>query len=204
MATQLLHAARALGMIAACIVLAAPVHAQERRHEERRDFGHERYANPHWVYDDRFHHNHYYPAAGYSVNLLPPGNIGITFRGGRLFFHAGVWYQAAGPAYVVVRPPVGVVVPMLPPAYATVWAGGRPYYYANDIYYAQGPGGYVVATPPMEAAAPQPAPLPQQAQGAPAQAPGSWYYCDSARAYYPYVQSCAEGWRTVPAAPPPR
>ena len=30
-----------------------------------------------------------------------------------------------------------------------------------------------------------------------------WYYCDSARAYYPYVQSCPGGWRMVPANPAP-
>jgi hypothetical protein len=28
-----------------------------------------------------------------------------------------------------------------------------------------------------------------------------WYYCDSARTYYPYVSSCPEGWRAVPATP---
>lgn len=28
-----------------------------------------------------------------------------------------------------------------------------------------------------------------------------WYYCDAARAYYPYVQGCARGWRMVPATP---
>lgn len=28
-----------------------------------------------------------------------------------------------------------------------------------------------------------------------------WYYCDSAQAYYPYVQQCYEGWRAVPANP---
>ena len=32
--------------------------------------------------------------------------------------------------------------------------------------------------------------------------PQSWYYCDSTQSYYPYAQNCAEGWRTVPAAPP--
>ena len=32
-------------------------------------------------------------------------------------------------------------------------------------------------------------------------APQSWYYCDSAQAYYPYAQSCPEGWRSVPATP---
>ncbi len=33
----------------------------------------------------------------------------------------------------------------------------------------------------------------------PVRPPGShWYYCESYRAYYPQVQYCPEGWRTVP------
>lgn len=28
-----------------------------------------------------------------------------------------------------------------------------------------------------------------------------WYYCDAAKGYYPYVPSCAGGWRMVPASP---
>jgi len=31
--------------------------------------------------------------------------------------------------------------------------------------------------------------------------PTNWYYCESARAYFPYVESCPEGWRSVPASP---
>jgi hypothetical protein len=114
-----------------------------------------------------------------------------------------VWYQQAGPGYVVVRPPVGVVVPVLPPAYSTVWAGGFPYYYADDVYYSAAPGGgYVVANPPTEeAAGPAPGPLAAAPQGAAPQA-ASWYYCDSTKTYYPYVTECKEGWRQVPATPP--
>ena len=29
-----------------------------------------------------------------------------------------------------------------------------------------------------------------------------WYYCDSAGAYYPWVDSCPEPWREVPVEPP--
>lgn len=32
-----------------------------------------------------------------------------------------------------------------------------------------------------------------------APAPAYWYYCQSAGAYYPYVQSCPEDWVPVPA-----
>ncbi len=28
-----------------------------------------------------------------------------------------------------------------------------------------------------------------------------WYYCDGAKGYYPYVQTCPGGWRKVPATP---
>lgn len=48
----------------------------------------------------------------------------------------------------------------------------------------------IVQSPPVEPIIVQPQPTAQ-----------NWYYCDSARAYYPYVQSCAEGWRAVPATP---
>ena len=180
--------------------------AQAQGHE-RREHERERFRTPHWVLDNRFHHNHYYPSVGYSLTVLPTGNIAVTFRSGRYFFHSGVWYQPVGAGYVVVRPPIGVVVPILPPAYTTVWVAGIPYYYANDAYYVPTPGGYAVAAPPMVAAAPAPqtppppAPAPQAAPGASAPS-GTWYFCESAKAYYPYVSECKEGWRQVPASPP--
>lgn len=34
-------------------------------------------------------------------------------------------------------------------------------------------------------------------------APGYWYYCASAAAYYPYVYQCPEGWQQVMPPPPP-
>jgi hypothetical protein len=44
---------------------------------------------------------------------------------------------------------------------------------------------------------------PQTPAPAPVQAPvQTWYYCESAKNYYPYVPSCPEGWRPVPAQPP--
>jgi hypothetical protein len=113
-----------------------------------------------------------------------------------------VWFQQAGPRYVVVRPPVGVLVPVLPPAYSTVYVAGVPYYYANDVYYIQQPGGYAVAEPPMVASQNPPPPASAPGSAAPPSSPGTWYYCASAKAYYPYVAECKEGWRSVPATPP--
>ena len=62
----------------------------------------------------------------------------------------------------------------------------RPYYY--PYYYPYYPPTVIVQQPVV--VSPQTAPV--------------WYYCAPARAYYPYVGTCPEPWREVPAAPPPR
>ena len=30
----------------------------------------------------------------------------------------------------------------------------------------------------------------------------SWYYCESKQDYYPYIQTCEGGWKTIPITPP--
>jgi len=159
---------------------------------------HEPHFEPHMRFDDHFHHDHFYPALGFGLATLPLGYVTVHHFDGDYYFHAGVWYRHDGPNYVVVEPPFGAVVPLLPPAYTTVWVGAVPYYYANGIYYAAAPGGYAVVQPPAN---PSVTPPVQAAGAAPAPA-GNWYYCDSAKNYYPYIQQCAEGWRSVPATPP--
>jgi len=175
----------------AALVIAGSAHAQRGVREHER----ERFRTDHWVYDNRFHHDHYYPAVGYRIGALPPGHLEVRFRGEPFWFHSGVWYHRVGPSFVVFRPPFGVIVPVLPPAYSTVYVGAVPYYYANDVYYVQKPQGYEVVAPPPPSEAPAAAAPPQQTAG-------NWYYCDSAKNYYPYVGQCPEGWRTVPATPP--
>lgn len=195
-------ATRRVALAALAIVALCSSAAQAQPRREARP--HQRYSTPHWVFDDRYHHNHYYPARGYAVAVLPPGNIAIHFRSGDFWFHAGVWYQHVGPRYVVVQPPVGIIVPVLPPAYSIVYYGGLPYYYADDVYYIQQPTGYEVVRPPDQGGAAAPAPSPTPGAGSPpSQMPGTWYYCESAKGYYPYVSQCPEGWKSVPAAPPP-
>ena len=198
-----------LGVLA---LAAAGAQAEERRPHERGGLA--EFRSPHWHYDDRFHHAHYYPAYGYSIAVLPAGAVAIGFSGGRYYFHAGVFYRPAGRTFVVVRAPLGLVVPVLPPAYATVWIGGAPYYYANETYFTAAPGGagYTVVAPPpgAESTTEPPAPPPAASSPPAGQVPssaaqpsaGSWYYCESAKGYYPYIQDCKEGWRAVPAVPP--
>ena len=60
------------------------------------------------------------------------------------------------------------------------WWAGPDYWYPAPVYYGYPP-------PPVYIAPPGPAPR------------LNWYYCDSAKGYYPYVRFCASGWRAFPA-----
>ena len=72
------------------------------------------------------------------------------------------------------------------------WGPPYPYYYYPPPYYVYTPPPVVVQEPPVYV---------QQdtatTQAAPAQE-GYWYYCPSAREYYPTAPSCPEVWIKVP------
>lgn len=74
------------------------------------------------------------------------------------------------------------------------WWGPPPYwYYYPPPYYVYSPPPTVVVQPPVYVEQPAPAPP------APPPPPEAyWYYCPSAKAYYPNVQSCPEPWIKVP------
>jgi len=70
-------------------------------------------------------------------------------------------------------------------------AGGAWFYYPVPVYPYPNPyePPVIIETPrAAEVVPPPPTPV-------------NWYYCESARGYYPYVSACPEGWRTVPANP---
>src|SRR5262249_19258492 len=109
-----------LGLLLVAVAAAPLARADDHREYRERERHEEHYRTPQGVFADRSHHTHYSPRVGYSVAALPPGRVEVRFRGSPFFFHAGVWYRHAGPSFVVVRPPVGIIVPVLPPAYTTV------------------------------------------------------------------------------------
>ena len=82
---------------------------------------------------------------------------------------------------------------------AGVW-----YFYEQPVY------PYPLVVAPVTYVAPVTGPNlpgpPVSPQGttmvAPQGAPQPYYYCDSARGYYPAVPQCPEPWRVVPVAPP--
>ena len=64
-------------------------------------------------FDDRYHHNLWYPDVGWTLGVAPEGAISIVFGDGRFLFNGGVWFHPVGPRWVVVTPPVGIIAPML-------------------------------------------------------------------------------------------
>ena len=115
---------------------------RDQRHSRDRD----------WSLDRRYDHNHYYPRPGYVVRDLSRHQRTIRHRNERYYFDGGIWYQLGPGGYVVIRPPIGVLVPLLPPFYTTIWFGSVPYYYADGVYYRwlEDERTYVVSEPPPE------------------------------------------------------
>jgi hypothetical protein len=103
-----------------------------------------------YAFDSRFHHDRYYPPRGYTVARLEGGYRVVPYANGRYYYRAGAWYRPYGARFIVVAPPIGLVIPFLPDFYTTVWFGGLPYYYSNDTYYVwrREAQGYVVVDPP--------------------------------------------------------
>ena len=81
-----------------------------------------------------------------------------------------------------------------------VWWGPYPYwYYPPPVVYAPPPAPVIVQEAPpvyIQQTPPPAAPAPAPSSG------GFWYYCQSARGYYPAVPSCPEAW--VQVAPRPQ
>ncbi len=86
------------------------------------------------------------------------------------------------------------------PYWGPYWGPGwyPPYYYPPAYVY---PPPYAPAYPGPIVTEPQSYIQEMPVQQAPASS--YWYYCEGAKAYYPYVKECPGGWLTVvpPAAP---
>ena len=115
------------------------------------------------------------------------GHAGGYGRAGNDGQRGGGW-QRGGPGWWGVGLGLGL-------GWGVTYYGGYPGYYGQydpQVVVEQGPQYQVQPV----------APLPGAVAPGNGQAPSTWYYCDSSRAYYPYVSQCAEGWRAVPAVPP--
>ena len=108
---------------------------------------------------------------------------GAGWHGGYYGWHGGYypgWYGWRGGVYIG----------------GPYWWGAYPYPYP---YYGYYPPAYYAYPPPVVQG--QSVYIQQQPVPPGAQPQGFWYYCESAKGYYPTVQTCPEAWIKVPPAP---
>ena len=115
---SLTAAALGLGLLATT----APVQAERRIVDSR------------W-WDGAHGHGRYYPVPGYRVPRAPIRGYPVFWGGVSYSFYDGVWYTGGPSGYLVVRPPLGVVVNDLPTFATVVTLGALSYYYVNGTYY---------------------------------------------------------------------
>jgi hypothetical protein len=104
-------------------------------------------------HDTRFGHDHFYPDRGTIVRDVAKEATVVNYAGLAFRFHDGIWYEPRGPAFMVVAPPIGLIIPSLPPFATLLARNGQTYVYCNDTYYRPRPdvNGYEVANDPTEA-----------------------------------------------------
>lgn len=123
------------------------------RRESRPNIRHDRGEYRRDVRQVSRHGYRHYPRRGTVIRSLPRERHVITHRRSRYYFSNGAWYRPHGGRFVVIAPPIGIVVPILPYGYVTMHIGSNAYYLANDVYYVRRPNGYVVVEPPTGAPA---------------------------------------------------
>jgi len=107
-------------------------------------------ARPGQWFDGAHGHRHYYPVTGWRVAAVPSHAYWVPWHGVRYGYWNGVWYAPYAGAYVVARPPLGIVVAGLPAFATAVTIGGIGYYYANGVYYRDhADGNYEVVPSPV-------------------------------------------------------
>jgi hypothetical protein len=81
------------------------------------------------------------------VHRLPSRHAVIVHGRDRYHYHGGRFYRPWNSGFVLVRPPVGLIVLNLPLGSRTVISAGITYHVYNDIHYRRVSGGYRVVEP---------------------------------------------------------
>jgi len=102
--------------------------------------------------DTRNGHDHSYPDRGSIIREVPKTALVVNYAGLAYRFDDGIWYEPRGPAFMVVAPPIGLIVSSLPTFSTVIARNGKLLLYSNDTYYLPRPdvGGYEVVNDPSD------------------------------------------------------
>ena len=106
----------------------------------------------HMHVDRRYGSDHAYPDRGSVVRHLPKGATAAYYAGISYWLDGAVWYERwpSTSAFLVVAPPIGIVVRSLPAFVRRVSHRSETFLYANDVFYRPRPalGGFQVVNDP--------------------------------------------------------
>lgn len=100
----------------------------------------------------------YHHRPGYITRTIPKVAMTLSLGGLLYYFTDGIYYRRHSSGFIVVMPPVGLIVPVLPLGYTVFQLHGSTYYYYDNVYYvrdtahqayrvAQAPDGYAAYKP---------------------------------------------------------
>ena len=108
-----------------------------RRGEQEHRNNYDTHRAPEHRYVERNYHvdlpTHRRP--GWGIAHVPLAAIILSVAGVNYYYHEGLFYHPREGQYIVVRPPIGGVVPMLPPGYSIIRSYNREYYFYENTYY---------------------------------------------------------------------
>lgn len=95
-------------------------------------------------------HEYHHPYRGVVVPFLPDLIAKLVIYGGQKYYYDnGYFYHKDTNGFIIVDPPVGVVIRQLPRGYKVIVISGRSYFYYNDTYYLKTRKGYLVTDNPV-------------------------------------------------------
>jgi hypothetical protein len=81
------------------------------------------------------------------VHTIPTRHAVILHGRDRYHYHSGRFYRPWTTGFILVRPPIGLVVLSIPLGSRTVISAGISYHVFSDVYYRRVPAGYQVVEP---------------------------------------------------------
>jgi|GEM_PF-3063245 len=109
------------------------------------------YGRHHGRNNGRYYYNRYPARTSVSIIArLPFGAVSVTFGDRYYHYYRGVYYRPYNRGYMIVQPPIGIIVPGLPIGCTHVIIGSNPYYRNGNVYYAPYGNRYRVVEEPQE------------------------------------------------------
>jgi Family of unknown function (DUF6515) len=74
-------------------------------------------------------------AIGATVRTPPPYYRNVVYGGTSYIYSDGVFMQPSGSSYIVIKPPIGAIVPSIPEGCDATDTGGTVFYDCSEIVY---------------------------------------------------------------------